>query len=171
MHFGERFVFTQRFAVVIFQWSLVGLPADCFNQRLCVSLCSLLALLYLLVSRLFKHRWIFQVKSSCLLHLSLLGCTPSERQGFGVMALRWNAQKGKISAFLTDTAKGYERAALGNCYRHHVEFNIRGFNDRLIKWLIKAPSRVSIRGGFMSLFFVWLLIPRHRLRSDANFLF
>lgn len=87
------------------------------------------------------------------------------------MALRWNAQKGKISAFLTDTAKGYERSALANCYRHHVEFNIRGFNDCLIKRLIKARSRISIRGGFMSLFFIWLSIPRHRLRSDANFLF
>lgn len=129
-------------------------PTDCFNQRLCVSLCSPLALLYLLVSCLFKHHWIFQVKSSCLLHLSLLGFAPSERQGFSVMAMRWNAQKGKISAFLTDTAKGYERSALGNCYRHHVEFNSRDFNDCLIKWLIKARSCVLIRGGFMLLFLI-----------------
>lgn len=39
------------------------------------------------------------MKSSCLLHLSLLGFTPSERQGFSLMAMRRNAQEGEISAF------------------------------------------------------------------------
>lgn len=39
------------------------------------------------------------MKSSCLLHLSLLGFTPSERQGFSLMAMRRNVQKGEISAF------------------------------------------------------------------------
>lgn len=39
---------------------------------------------------------------------------------FGVMAMGWNAQKGKISAFFRDTAEGWERSVLGDCPVHHT---------------------------------------------------
>lgn len=90
------FVSIQHSIIVIFQWSLVAFYPDCFNQHLC----SVLALLWLLPSCLFKHHRIFSSEIFMLIASVTSGIHSKRKAGiFSLMAARRNVQKGEISAF------------------------------------------------------------------------
>lgn len=90
------FVLMQHFIIVIYQWSLVAFYPDCFNQHLC----SLLALLCLLPSCLFKHHWIFSSEIFMLIASVTSGIHSKRKAG-----IQFNGNEeecaggGEISAF------------------------------------------------------------------------
>lgn len=99
------FVLIQHFIIVIFQWSLVAFNPDCFNQHLC----SLLALLCLLPSCLFKHHWIFSSEIFMLIASVTSGIHSKQKAGIQFNGNEEEcAEGGNISFSLGDAAQGAE---------------------------------------------------------------
>lgn len=97
------FVSIQHFIIVIFQWSLVAFYPDCFNQHLC----SLLALLCLLPSCLFKHHWIFSSEIFMLIASVTSGIHSKRKAGIQFNGNEEEcAEGGNISFSLGDAARG-----------------------------------------------------------------
>lgn len=99
------FVSIQHFIIVIFQWSLVAFYPDCFNQHLC----SVLALLCLLPSCLFKHHWIFSSEIFMLIASVTSGIHSKRKAGIQFNGSEEEcAEGGNISFSLGDAAQGTE---------------------------------------------------------------
>lgn len=142
------FVSIQHFIIVIFQWSLVAFYPDCFNQHLC----SVLALLCLLPSCLFKHHWIFSSEIFMLIASVTSGIHSKRKAGIQFNGSEEEcAEGGNISFSLGDAAQGTRALPSVTSWWPRPALDFNGFVKRLIK-----PKRCVVMGReFTVLAFMW----------------